>query len=92
MKRYIQSSAVEDEGYYLVTAYYDNRYRGRADDFSSDDFEEIVDKAHEYCSDGYYIEVENMGTGDGKRYDPNEWMDIVERSGEVPYSIYNLPD
>ena len=92
MKRYIQSSVVEDEGYYLVTAYYDNKYRGRADDFSSDDFEEIVDKAHEYCSDGYYIEVENMGTGDGKRYDPNEWMDIVERSGEVPYSIYNLSD
>ena len=81
-----------DKDYYLVTAYYDDRYRGRADDFSSDDFEEIVDKAHEYCSDGYYIEVENMGTGDGKRYDPNEWMDIVERSGEVPYSIYNLCD
>ena len=92
MKRWIHASEDTESGYYLVTAYYDNRYRGRADEFSSDNFEEIVEKAHEYCSDGYYVEVENMGSGEGKRFDPEKWMESVERFGEVPESVYDLSD
>ena len=82
----------DEDGYYCVTAYYDDSYRGRADDFASNSFDDIILKCNEYCNSGFYVEVENMGSGEGKRYTPDEWLECIDQTGEPPYSVFNLSD
>lgn len=46
-----------------INAYYDGNLRGLADDFVTNDWEEVKDKVHEFISDGYIVEIWNRETG-----------------------------
>ena len=46
-----------------VRAYYDGNLRGLADDFVTNDWEEVKDKVHEFVSDGHAVEIWNRETG-----------------------------
>lgn len=82
----------DEDGYYLVEAYAEPRFRGLMDDFASNKFDDAILKANEYANSGYYINIENLGSGEGKLYSPDEWLECIERTGEPPYSVYDLSD
>lgn len=82
----------DEDGYYLVTAYSDDNFRGVMDDFTSNSFDDIILKANEYCNNGFNVEIENIGSGEGKRYSYSEWLECIEQTGEPPYSVFNLSD
>ena len=75
---------------YSVRAYYDDNYRGLADSFSSDDFDEIRDKAHEYLSDGSCITVNDYETGKFFTLTPDEYFYGFEGEGIQPYMFESL--
>lgn len=70
---------------YSVRAYYDDNYRGLADSFSSDDFDEIRDKAHEFLSDGSCITVNDYETGKFFTLTPDEYFYGFEGEGIQSY-------
>lgn len=90
MKRYIKSSSYVDDGRYLVEGYYGQDYRGRADDFQSDDWSEIEEHAHEMLSNGLFVEITDLGSGQGDRLDPDTYFDGFE--GEFPIKPWDLDD
>ena len=67
MKRYIKSSSSLDDGRYSVEGYYGSDYRGLADDFQSDDWSEIEEHAHEMLSNGLFVEITDLGSGQIKK-------------------------
>ena len=87
VKQYFEPSYSER---YSVRAYYDDNYRGLADSFNSDDFDEIRDKAHEYLSDGSCIIVNDYETGKQIRTSPDEYFDNFEGEGIQPYMFESL--
>lgn len=75
---------------YKVLAFYGNDYRGLVDDFSSDDFDEISDKAHEFLSNGNLIVVNDYETGKQIRLTPDDYFDDFEGEGILPYMFESL--
>ena len=65
-----------------VRAYYDGNLRGLADDFATDDWEEVKDKVHEYISDGHVVEIRNSETGVRQVWDYDGYFEDFE--GESP--------
>lgn len=65
-----------------VRAYYDGNLRGLADDFATDDWEEVKDKVHEYISDGHVVEIKNSETGVRQVWDYDGYFEDFE--GESP--------
>lgn len=89
MKQWVEESLQErvspNSERYSVRAYYDDNYRGLADSFSSDDFDEIRDKAHEFLSDGSYIIVNDYETGKLFKTNTDEYFYDFEGEGIQPY-------
>ena len=65
---------------YKITGYYSNNYNGVGEEFTSSDWSEIAETAHQYLSDGYYVEIMNTLTGVTVRLDP----DTYDFDGEFP--------
>lgn len=84
------SCSTEDVDYkYYVAGYFDNLMRGLYDNLSTDSFDTVLNFAHEMASEGCFIEIKNMITGDAQYYDANVWMDNIEQGG-VPEEVYEL--
>lgn len=72
---------------YYVAGYYDDKFRGLADSLLSDDFSEIVDKANEFASHGFIIQIKNLVSGRRQFYFADEWLDC---EGDIPDLAYKL--
>lgn len=67
----------EDEIYW-VQAYSSKPHRGLADDFSINDWDAAIEKLVEFANDGYYVMFENLASGEGYEYDPDEVLEAVD--------------
>jgi len=67
---------------FLVSAYYDSSFAGLAATFESDNWSEIAEVAHDYLSDGSYVEIKDHKTGKRSRIDPDVYFEDFD--GEFP--------
>lgn len=65
-----------------INAYYDGKLRGLADDFVTNDWEEVKDKVHEFVSDGYVVEIWNRETGVKQIWESDGYF--ADFNGESP--------
>ena len=72
-----------------VRGYYDNDYQGLEDDFSSENFDEVLSAAHELAARGDFILVRNDETGNEVRMSSDEWVDAIDR-GDYPDEVKAL--
>ena len=72
---------------YYVAGYYDDKFRGLADSLLSDNFSEIVDKANEFASHGFIIQIKNLVSGRRQFYFADEWL---ECEGHIPEPVHKL--
>jgi hypothetical protein len=84
-----QLAESEDDYKYYVAGYFDNLMRGLSDNLSTDSFDAAIDFAHDMASEGCFVEIKNLITGEAQYYDSNVWMDNIERGG-VPEEVYEL--
>ena len=77
----------DNEYKYYVAGYYDDKFRGLADSLLSDNFSEIVDKANEFASHGFIIEIKNLFSGRRFFCFADEWL---ECEGDIPEPVYKL--
>ena len=73
---------------YWVQAYYSKPHKGLADDLATNDWDAAIDKLIQFANDGYYIMFENLASGEGYEYDPDEVLSAVE-SGDI-YTLRRL--
>lgn len=85
----VQASEDDNDPRYYVAGYYGSDLRGLEDNLATDDFEEALDFAHKYASNGDYVEIINEVTGKAKSYTPDQWMEAIE-FGEVPSDVYDI--
>lgn len=78
----------DEDKIYWVQAYYSKPHKGLADDFATNDWDEAIDKLVEYANDGNYVLFENLASGEGYEYDPDEVLAAVE-SGDI-YTLRRL--
>lgn len=74
---------------YYVAGYLNGFGRGLMEDFCSDDFSAVLDKAHEMASEGLYITIKNEETGETKDYDSDMWFEAIDL-GDVPSDVYDI--
>ena len=72
---------------YYVAGYYDDQFRGLCDSLLSDNFSEILDKAHDLASYGCIIQIKNLISGRRLFYFADEWL---ECEGDIPEPVYKL--
>ena len=65
-----------------INAYYDENLRGLADDFVTNDWEEVKDKVHEFISDGHVVEIWNRETGVKQVWESDGYF--ADFNGESP--------
>lgn len=65
-----------------INAYYDENLRGLADDFVTNDWEEVKDKVHEFVSDGNVVEIWNRETGVKQVWESDGYF--ADFNGESP--------
>lgn len=68
----------DEDKIYWVQAYYSKPHRGLADDFATNDWDAAIDKLVEFANQGYYIAFDNLASGDGRYYDPDEVLEAVD--------------
>ncbi len=68
----------DEDKIYWVQAYYSKPHRGLADDFATNDWDAAIDKLVEFANEGYYVMFENLASGEGYEYDPDEILEAVD--------------
>ena len=74
----VMASEDDEDEIYWVQAYYSKPHRGLADDFSTNDWDAAIEKLVVFANDGYYVMFENLASGEGYEYDPDEVLEAVE--------------
>lgn len=74
----VMASETNEDMIYWVQAYYSKPHEGLADDFATNDWDAAVDKLVEFANDGYYVMFENVASGEGYEYDPDEVRQALE--------------
>ncbi len=73
---------------YEITGYLGNNYSGIMENFETDDWSVVEEKAHEMLCNGNYTEIKNRETGKSVRIDPDTYLDNFE--GEFPVKYDEL--
>ena len=89
-KRYIKTSieSQEGDGRFIVEGFYGANYSGLAHSFSTDDFDAAADAAHDFLSDGDFVEITDTVTGHSERLDYDSYFDGFD--GEFPLSVIDF--
>lgn len=74
----VMASEDDEDEIYWVQAYYSKPHKGLADDFATNDWDAAIDKLVEFANQGYYIAFDNLASGDGRYYDPDEVLEAVD--------------
>jgi hypothetical protein len=84
----VMASEDDEDKIYWVQAYYSKPHKGLADDFATNDWDAAIEKLVDFANDGYYVMFENLASGEGYEYDPDEVLSAVE-SGDI-YTLRRL--
>ena len=71
---------------YTIKAYYDEHFRGLADSYDTDSFDELRDVAHDFASQGYMLKLYNNEIGTVIEISPDAYFDNFE--GESPITEF----
>jgi hypothetical protein len=74
----VMASEDDEDKIYWIQAYYSKPHKGLADDFATNDWDAAIDKLVEFANQGYYIAFDNLASGDGRYYDPDEVLEAVD--------------
>jgi len=74
------------ELHYTIKAYYDEKFRGLAEAFETDDFEAMRMQAHEYASQGFMLKIYNNEIGTVIEISPDSYFENFE--GESPITEF----
>lgn len=74
---------------YYVGGYADGNRRVLISDFDTDDFDRVIEGAHDMACKGLYVVIKNQETGSEIECDPDTWMESIDLGG-VPEDIYSV--
>ena len=74
---------------YYVGGYADGNKRVLISDFDTDDFDGVIEGAHDMACRGLYVVIKNQETGSEIECTPDTWMESIDLGG-VPEDIYSV--